>query len=107
MKNSLGKQTLTGWKNDMSETVLSVEDAARCFTDLVERVHSSGDSALLLQSGNPVARIVPVSACPQSAEALIAFLQQWRTEHPEPDEQFGVAIEESRRAVQPPRDPWE
>jgi antitoxin (DNA-binding transcriptional repressor) of toxin-antitoxin stability system len=91
----------------MSETVLSIEDVARCFTELVERVHSSGETTLLMRSGHTVARIVPVTACQQGTGNLIAFLHQWRLEHPEPDEHFGAATEESRRAVQPPRDPWE
>jgi hypothetical protein len=38
----------------------------------------------------------------RGAEDLIAFLRQWRIEHPEPDDQF--ADEESRKAVQRPHD---
>jgi antitoxin (DNA-binding transcriptional repressor) of toxin-antitoxin stability system len=91
----------------MNETVLTIEDAARCLPELVERVHARGETALLTKSGSPRARIIPVSAGEQGAEDLIAFLRRWRTEHPEPDEQFAEAIADSRRGVQPPRDPWE
>jgi antitoxin (DNA-binding transcriptional repressor) of toxin-antitoxin stability system len=91
----------------MSETVLSVEDAARCLADLVERVHANGEAAVLVKAGRPLARIVPVPPPGQVAEDLIAFLRRWRAEHPDPDEQFAEAIEESRRAVRTPRDPWE
>jgi antitoxin (DNA-binding transcriptional repressor) of toxin-antitoxin stability system len=91
----------------MSETVLTIEDAARCLPELVERVHARGEAAVLVKSGRPLVRIVPVPAAGQVAEDLIAFLRQWRIEHPEPDDQFAEAVGESRKAVQPPHDPWE
>ena len=91
----------------MNETVLTVEDAARCLPDLVERIHTSGEGALLVKSGRPIARIVPVPASEPVTEELIAFLRRWRIEHPEPDEQFAAAVEESRRGVEPQHDPWE
>jgi antitoxin (DNA-binding transcriptional repressor) of toxin-antitoxin stability system len=91
----------------MNETILTIEDAARCLTAVVERVHTHGEAAVLIQRGQAVARIVPVPPLRQAPEELIAFLRQWRAQHPEPDEQFGAAIEESRLAVQPPYDPWE
>ena len=91
----------------MSETVLTIEEAVRCLPDLVERVHASGKAALLVKSGRPLARIVPFSAGEQDPLDLIAFLRRWRIEHPEPDEQLGRTIEESRTAVRPPHDPWE
>lgn len=91
----------------MSETVLTIEDAARCLSDLVERVHAKGEAAVLVKAGRPLARIVPVRSPELGVQDLIAFLRQWRIEHPEPDEQLAEIIQESRRAVQPPRDPWE
>ncbi len=91
----------------MSETVLTIEDAARCLSDVVERVNASGEAALLVKSGRPLARIVPLPASEQGAEDLITFLRRWRIEHPEPDEQLSEAIAESRGAVRPPHDPWE
>jgi prevent-host-death family protein len=91
----------------MSETVITLEDAARCFSDLVERVHATGEAALLVKSGRPFARIVAVPEQEKTVEELIAFLRQWRLEHPEPDDQFAEVIAESRRAVRPPHDPWE
>jgi prevent-host-death family protein len=91
----------------MHETVLTIDDAARTLPDLVERVHSRGESALLTKAGRPVARIVPVQVASQGVDDLIAFLRRWRAAHPEPDEGFGAAIEASRRAISPPRDPWE
>lgn len=91
----------------MSESVLTIEDAARCLHELVERIHARGDVAVLVKSGRPLARIVPVLSADKDAHDLIAFLRRWRSEHPEPDEQFSAAIDESRRAVRPPHDPWQ
>jgi antitoxin (DNA-binding transcriptional repressor) of toxin-antitoxin stability system len=91
----------------MSETVIKLEDAARCFPELVERVHATGEAALLVKAGQPFVRIVTVPAREQNVDDLIAFLRQWRNEYPEPDEQFGDVIAESRRTVRPPHDPWE
>ena len=93
--------------NHMNETAIAIEDEARCLPDLVDRVHTRGEAAVLLRSGQPVARIVPVAASALKTEDLIAFLRRWRVEHPEPDEQFAEAIQESRNTVQPPHDPWE
>ncbi|HJT31013.1 MAG TPA: type II toxin-antitoxin system prevent-host-death family antitoxin [Pirellulales bacterium] len=86
--------------------MLTIEDAARRLADVVEHVHSKGEATILLKSGRPVARIVPVASA-QHSEDLIAFLAQWRLQHPEPDEQFADAIQESRKWLRPPRDPWE
>ena len=90
----------------MHETVLTIDDAARTLPDVVERVYSLGESALLTKSGLPVARIVPVESREGSAEDLITFLRRWRTKNPTPDEDFAVAVESSRSAISPPHDPW-
>ncbi len=91
----------------MSANVLTVEDAALCLPALVDRVHASGESAVLVKAGKPVAQIVSVPDRTAGSDDLITFLRQWRVEHPEPDEQFGDAIDESRKSVRPPHDPWE
>ena len=83
----------------MSELVITLEDAARSLPDLVERVHSNGEPALITKSGQALARLVPIPIGEQGAEDLIAFLRRWRVEHPEPDEQFTQAIKDSRRAI--------
>src|SRR5207245_4685555 len=81
----------------MSDTVLTIEEAAHCLSDLVERIHANGEAAVLVKSGWPLARIVPVPSQGHIAEDLIAFLRRWRIEHPEPDGQFAPP---SRKAVE-------
>jgi antitoxin (DNA-binding transcriptional repressor) of toxin-antitoxin stability system len=91
----------------MIETSLTIEEAVRCLPDLVERIHANGEAAILMKSGRPIARIVPIPCQGKVTEDLIAFLRGWRIKHPEPDEQFAVAIEASRSGFHSPRDPWE
>lgn len=86
---------------------MTIDDAARCLPELAERVHASGESALLIKSGRPFVRMVPVENSAIVATDLIAFLRRWRVEHPEPDEQFAKAMADSRSVVRPPHDPWE
>lgn len=90
----------------MSEAMLTIEDAARNLADVVERVRSKCEPAVLLKSGRPIARIVPVVSASRASEDLIAFLRRWRTEHPEPDDELSDVTQESRRWQSPPRDPW-
>lgn len=86
---------------------MTIEDAAAGLPALVERVHSKREPAVLLQSGRPVARIVPMPAPGEVAPDLIAFLRHWRGEHPEPDDQLAADMEASRRGAQPPHNPWD
>jgi antitoxin (DNA-binding transcriptional repressor) of toxin-antitoxin stability system len=90
----------------MSEIVITLEDAASRLPELVEHVHAQREAAVIVKSGRPIVRIVPVPVPGESSEDLIAFLGRWRRDYPEPDDGLAEAIEESRRAVQPPRNPF-
>ncbi len=78
----------------MSETVVTIEEAARCLPELVERLHASGEAATLMKSGRPFARIVPVPSHENGTQDLVAFLRGWRLSHPEPDDQLAQIIED-------------
>lgn len=91
----------------MSETIMSVEDAAACLPDLVERIHARREPTVLVKAGQPMVRIVPICSSGDAANDLVAFLHRWRIEHPDADEQFTDAVNESRREVQVPRNPWD
>lgn len=86
---------------------MTIEDAAARLAELVERVHAKGESAVIVKAGRPMARIVAVPPCGVVADDLAAFLRRWRNDYPDPDDGIVAAIEESRRAIRPPRDPWE
>jgi prevent-host-death family protein len=91
----------------MTQTVLTVEDAAAGLSELVERVRTRHEAAVITVSGEPVARIVPIPAPINGSEDLIAFLRRWRSQYPDPDEQFAEAIEETRKIAEPMRNPWD
>jgi antitoxin (DNA-binding transcriptional repressor) of toxin-antitoxin stability system len=91
----------------MSETMLTVEDAAACLGELVERVSARRETAVIMKAGRPVVRMVPVPTVRDVSQDLIAFLRRWQTEYPEPDEQLAEAIRESRQTVRSPQDPWD
>jgi len=54
----------------LKERTISVTEAARGFSDLVNRVRYRGESATLMKNGRPVARIVPVTAKPPTLREL-------------------------------------
>ena len=91
----------------MSEQYLNIEDAAAGLHQLIERVEMQREPAVIVKSGRPVARIVPVPVEGEASEDLIAFLRRWRGEHPEPDDSLAEAIEDNRTNCQAARDPWE
>jgi len=88
----------------MTETILSVTEAARNFADCVNRAHYQRQSFLLLKAGIPVARIVPASkSC--SGPALAAALSRVA---PSPAEarKWQQDRKAARRALSPPPDRW-
>ena len=89
------------------ETTLSVTEATRNFSDLINRVVYRGDTAVLTRNGNVVARIVPER--PQHVTGL-QFAEMWEKLPRlslEESEEYARDVEESRRRFnQPPRDPW-
>ena len=90
----------------MSDPVVTIEDAASRLGEIVDRVHGNGEAVVIVRGGEPVVRIVPVGLPGGRSRDLISVLRVWRENHPEPDDQFAEVIEESRRAIRPPRDPW-
>jgi len=84
---------------------MTIDDAAAQLSELVERVHTKGESAVLVKAGKPMARIVPVLAPRELANDLAGFLRRWRNDFPEPDEGLAEAILDSRRTIRPPRNP--
>ena len=78
---------------------MTIDDAAAQLSELVERIYTKGDSAVLVKAGRPMARIVPVLGPCEFADNLATFLRRWRNDIPEPDEGFAEAILDSRRTI--------
>jgi prevent-host-death family protein len=91
----------------VKEQTLTVTEAARNFSDLVNRVRYRGQSATLTKNGRAVARLVPVE--PPSITGAELF-RRWKPgSHLTPKEadDFAREIEEGRRFFKPYVSPWD
>jgi prevent-host-death family protein len=89
------------------ERRISATEAARNFSDLLNRVFYRGESAVLIRNGVPVARLVPPEPATAPAEELA---RRWETlPHLTPAEADRLADElgEARRALPPAAARWE
>ncbi|KPK06212.1 MAG: hypothetical protein AMS20_05130 [Gemmatimonas sp. SG8_28] len=91
---------------DMADRTLSVTDAVRGFSDLVNRIFYSGESATLLRNGVPVARLVPAGppVCPASWLAQVWHTLPTLT--PADARRLAGEIASARAQLPTPRDPW-
>lgn len=89
----------------MKELVISVTQAARRFSDCVNRVRYQGVSFVLHKNGIPVARIVPVeSASGADLERLAVALREARDEA-EQDEEAAEKLIADRDGDRKPASP--
>jgi prevent-host-death family protein len=87
----------------MSERI-SATNAARNFSDLLNRVHYKGDSFVIVRNGEEVGRLEPMTAKPTTTFRELVDLV--RSMGP-PDEDFANDLEEIHRNQPPlPDDPW-
>lgn len=91
----------------MKEQTLSVTEAARGFSDLVNRVRYRGESAVLTKNGRPVARLVPVEPPPITGAELAKRWKPGSFLTPKEAEDFARDIEEGRRFFKPYVSPWD
>ncbi len=90
------------------ETTLTVTEAARAFSDLINRVVYRGDTAILTRNGSVVARIVPEPRRESTGLDLAAALESAPRLSPEEASAFADDIEAARRSLngQTLPDPW-
>jgi len=90
------------------ERTISVTEAARSFSDLVNRTYYRNETTVLVRSGVPVARIVPVVSGETTGQVLA---ERWREiRHLPPDEaaEFEQDIEAARAILNlPPKPSWD
>ncbi len=107
MSGDLTNRTIIEYDFQM-ERKLSVTEAARNFSDLINRALYRGESALLTRSGQPVARIVPVVAEPLSIQEFVRMWRDLPHLDPQDAEDFAREIEDSRNVLnQPPQSSWD
>jgi len=90
-------------------TTITVTEAVRNFSDVINRVRYTGETTTLTKGEKPVARIVPVKRLSTAAD-LLAWVNDPNRPRlsPEEAEAFERDIEASRKyANQPPVDKWE
>jgi prevent-host-death family protein len=93
----------------MKVVSISVTDAARNFSDVVNRVRYQQTSFVLLKSGKAVARIVPeVPRLTKGRELASALREALKETHLTPNDAKAWLrdLEESRREDRPPVAKW-
>jgi prevent-host-death family protein len=91
----------------MTEIAITVSDAAKDLLGVLARVQTGQQSALLVQDGQPVARLIPVRAAAATCEELA---ERWSSQLRLPAEEarsFADDLEESRRLLPPLKPAWD
>jgi antitoxin (DNA-binding transcriptional repressor) of toxin-antitoxin stability system len=95
------------WKSDyliFMESSISATEAARTFSELLNRVRYRGDSFVVERGGEPICRMVPTTSATRTVRDLLRLLKQV----PKPDKQYA---EDVRGIIQhqpeTPGGPWE
>ena len=87
------------------ESHLSATEAARTFSDLLNRVRYRGEVFVVERGGEPVCRIVPVGPARRTVADLARLFQA----APRPDAKFAKDLEKAsyRQPSSLPLNPWE
>jgi len=89
----------------MSKT-LTVSEASRSFSDLINRVRYQGESAVLLKNGKPVAKIIPVQETFTGKELAEAWAKMPHLGHEEAT-LLEADIVDARKALPKLKNKWE
>ena len=90
----------------MSEQVISVTEAARNFSDCVNRVRYQGTTFVLHKNGVPVARLVPEEQISCTALELATALAKVRLS-PEESAAWRRDLHDARKNLIPQKDKWQ
>ncbi len=84
--------------------IVSATQAARTFSDLLNRVRYRGESFVIERGGEPICEMAPVKPHRFSGADLLGLLRSL----PKPDAGFWDAVEEAtRQGLTVPGSPWE
>ena len=102
----------TGWEVtgmiwSMSETAISVAEAAKDFLKLLDLVENKGESAVLMRGGKAVATLNPVLGPAQTCAELADRVGSWAKVPPDEGNAFADDIEAARRNLPPLKSAWD
>jgi prevent-host-death family protein len=86
---------------------MTVTEAARNFSDLVNRVYYRGESTILTRNGLPVAFLSPAEPVTTPAGELASGWEALPHLEPADAIDFGDELERARRALGPAENRWE
>ena len=86
--------------------IITVTEASRRFSDVINRVFYRHESTVLLKGGKPVARIVPMERRAKTGRELATLWAAAASRESIEAEGLAHAVEEARRGLAWPRDPW-
>ena len=89
------------------QRILSVTEAARNFSDLVNRAFYRGESAILIRNGIPVARLVPPEPSTAPADGLARRWEALPHLSPADADRLAEELDEARRNLPPAVPRWE
>ncbi len=81
---------------------LTVTEAARKFSDVINRAYYRNESTTFMKSGVPVARIVPVRREVVTGNELAEKWKEFRHLNPEEAEEFEKDVRETRKTLNVP-----
>jgi antitoxin (DNA-binding transcriptional repressor) of toxin-antitoxin stability system len=85
-------------------TYLSATEAARTFSDLLNRIRYRGEEFVVERAGEPVCRMVPAAPTRTVSFRELASLLR---EIPQPDAGYASGVRQAARSQgRPPRSPW-
>jgi prevent-host-death family protein len=86
---------------------VTVTDAARNFSDLVNRVYYRGESMILTRNGVPVAFLTPPAPVAKSARELASGWEDWPHLDPVDAVRFGDELAQARQELPSAEGRWE
>jgi len=91
----------------MDEPTLTVTEAARKFSDMINRARYRHESTLLVKNGVPVARVVPTGISRTDKKKLLG----WWKSHPRLGKgdagKFARTVARAKETLELPHDSWE
>lgn len=86
---------------------ITVSEAARGFSDLINRVHYRSESALITKGGKPVAKIIPVDAGAKTGAELAVIWASLPHLTPAAANALATDLFDARRALPAAKGKWE